>query len=153
MAQLFMPLTLVLLLAAGAEALTVQRFVEAVVFTLAGGAVFFAVVALPGLLITWIWTVRVTPRGVAARSWFGVRRQVRWEDIRAVELTTSGSISYLRVMQRSGGPNVYIPADLLDGRRFDDLVLEYAGPAHPLAWWALPEPVDDSTPAADGEVE
>jgi hypothetical protein len=92
---------------------------------------------LTGLLfllpVVFYYTTGVGPEGVRGFNFWGVYRDAPWGDFRSVRPITFFGLRFLRAHTNQGGSPLWLPVFLVGAERFRLLVLEYAGPAHPLS--------------------
>ena len=98
---------------------------------LEGAAIGFAI-----MFGTW-WAIRLLSRvevhehGLLAPSTFGLRADVRWDEIRSISPWSSHGFAGMRV-QRDGRLSVFLPAEVFYSREFQRLVGTTSGARTPL---------------------
>jgi hypothetical protein len=104
--------------------------IGAILAGILGGEVFGLLVLLP---LVWFYKTGVGPEGVRGCNFWGVYRDAPWEDFRSVSPINFLGLRFLRAHTTRGWGPLWLPIFLNDWQGFRDLVLEYAGPEHPLS--------------------
>ena len=83
-------------------------------------------------LISTVFTVSISPKGVQAYSFWGPVRFVRWSDIASARVCWLLTLKYVRLRSRSDGRVTWLLLSLKDADRFRELVHQYAAPDCPI---------------------
>jgi hypothetical protein len=81
---------------------------------------------------SWARPLIVSAEGVVARTWWGTKRFVRWDEVKAVKSYWLLTFRWMRVSVKTGAP-VYIPVALTGSEPFAEVVMRSVPPDHPMA--------------------
>ncbi len=80
-----------------------------------------------------VYRVEVYQQGLRGYDAWGRIRRVRWSAMSGAEIVAFPGAAWVRVPTREIGVTLTIPCFLAQQQRFEQMVIELAGPANPLA--------------------
>jgi hypothetical protein len=100
---------------------------------IAGGSAGVACTLALTPVVVWFFPVSISQDGIRSFNFWGLYHTVAWPEVTAVKPVNLLGLRYLFIYSPKLRWPLWVPRFLADPARFKRLVLDYAGPNHPLS--------------------